>query len=312
MPCPSIKSLLTFALLTGGILLSGSDALQAAEKSSRPTITIDGKFDDWKSLPAYTDPADDQIDTDGRTPDYKAKHRENRDHDILEFKVNHDSENLYIYVKSFGKIGNTQKAVPGSKDKKDRAGRYYITVAIDVDQNDKTGYWLHEGGTYPTSGGYDMNAEIEWYDGAFNTGMYMNKCCLNKADLKDSYSTLSHGKYKEGADGPYLAGYHTIKPGQYDNYAEWVYHKNGTITFVRDRGPVVHGVLTGKRSPDWHQLEMKIPYIGFLKDQHGDPVVQLGDTLDIEISLQGSGELASDGAWAGDGAEPLNGYKLEP
>lgn len=284
----------------------------AEEKASRPVITIDGKFDDWKSLPTYTDPADDQIDTDGKTPDYKPIPRKNRDHDILEYKVTHDAENLYFYVKAYGKIGNTQKGELGDKDKKTRPGRYYITLAIDVDQNDETGYWLHEGGTYPTSGGYDVNAEIEWFNGEFNTGMYMNKCCLNPEELQQTFMSLTKGKYEKGNDGPYPAGYHMIKPGHYEDYAEWVYHKNDTITIVRDRGPVVHGVLIGKRSPDWHELEMKIPYVGFLKDQHGDPAVQLGDTLDIAVSLQGSGELAEDLEWSGDGAEPINGYILEP
>jgi hypothetical protein len=274
---------------------------------SRPVIVIDGEFDDWKSLPLYTDPENDQIDTDGNTPDYKGIPRKNRDIDILEFRVTHDAENLLIYLRTAGKIGNTQKEGEGKK-----AGRYYVTLAIDVDQDDKTGYWLHEGGTYPTSPGYDVNAEIEWYNGAFNTGMYMNKCCLNPAELKQSFLDLSQGNYKEGEDGPYPAGFHTIKPGHYADYAEWVYHENGTITFVRDKGPVVYGVLTGKRSPDWRQLEMKIPFVGFLKDQHGDPVVQLGDVLDISFNLQASGELAADKEWAGDAAEPIEGYRLEP
>ncbi|MAT14556.1 MAG: hypothetical protein CMJ46_04720 [Planctomyces sp.] len=271
---------------------------------------MDGKFDDWKNIKGYTDPKNDPIDTDGRVPDYVGTRRKHIDVDVLEYKVAQDAENLYIYVRSQGEIGRT-KTGPEKGDKKTRAGRFYITVAIDVDQNDETGYSLYEGGTFPNSGGYDMNVEIEWYNGEFNTGMYMNKCCVNEEELLKNFKSLSQGQYEEGNDGPYPAGYHTIKKGVYDYYPQWVYHEDGTLTFVVDRGPIVHGVLTGELSEDGHELEMKVPYIGFLKDQHGDAIAEPGKVFDICVSLQASGELAGDGEWAGDGTIPIEGYELE-
>ncbi|QDU80167.1 hypothetical protein Pla110_18910 [Polystyrenella longa] len=300
----------TFFTLSVGfsiLFLSFLTVLIAAERS---TIVMDGRFDDWKNIKGYTDPANDPIDTDGDKRNYKGTRLKHVDVDVLEYKVAHDADNLYIYVKSQGVIGRTKKG-PEKGDKKERAGRYYITVAIDVDQNNRTGYWLHEGGTYPTSGGYDMNVEIEWYNGEFNTGMYMNKCCEDKEELKQNFLSLSRGKYEEGNDGPYPAGYHTIKKGKYEFYPEWVYHEDGTLTFVVDRGPIVHGILTGNLSDDGHELEMKVPYIGFLKNQHGEPIAAPGKIFDIGISLQASGELAGDGEWAGDGTLPIEGYKLD-
>ena len=56
---------------------------------------------------------------------------------------------------------------------------------------------------------------------------------------------------------------------------------------------------------------MKVPYIGFLKDQHGEAIAAPGKVFDICISLQASGELAGDGEWAGDGTIPIEGYKLD-
>ena len=119
-------------------------------------------------IPSYTDPADDTHDTghDQRTdvPSYV----DHPDVDLLEYKVSHDDENLYFYFRSRGEIGRTQTSDSGAP-----AGRYYVIITIDVDDNDDTGYWVHEGGYYPTSRGYDVNAEIEFYDGQFNTGHYL-------------------------------------------------------------------------------------------------------------------------------------------
>jgi len=39
---------------------------------------------------------------------------------------------------------------------------------------DSTGYWIHGGGYYPTSNGYDVNGELEWYNGTFNLGKNLN------------------------------------------------------------------------------------------------------------------------------------------
>src|SRR5262249_52107289 len=109
-------------------------------------ITIDGKFDDWKVVPGWKDPAHNEHDTDHKKKDDKPKPVEHADVDILEYKFTHDADNLYAYFKARGVIGRTQTAGPGKP-----AGRYYAIVTIDVDDDEKTGYWLHEGGFYPTS-----------------------------------------------------------------------------------------------------------------------------------------------------------------
>jgi hypothetical protein len=82
-----------------------------------------------------------------------------------------------------------------------RAGRYYAIVTTDVDQNDVTGYPLHEGGYYPTTGGYDMNAEIEYFNGVFNTGHYLNHGATDLASLNQAFADQSHGGYNP-AQGP--------------------------------------------------------------------------------------------------------------
>jgi len=72
----------------------------------------------------------------------------------------------------------------------------------------------------------------------------------------------------------------------------------------------VLGIIETKLSADGHKLEMIVPYKGFLKDQLNNAIVDIGKSLDLSFSLEGSGELAPGGQWASDTADPLNGYLL--
>jgi hypothetical protein len=277
-----------------------------AEAAPPRTIVIDGKFDDWKDVPAYTDPPNNEHDTDHQGQGDKPEHVEHPDVDLVEYKLTHDSANLYAYFKARGVIGRTQAAAPGKA-----AGRYYAILAIDVDDNVKTGYWLHEGGFYPTSGGYDLNAEIEWYGGRFNTGHYINHACRDQAELDQAFLDQSSGQYQKGKPGPYQAGFVRLGPGTYKHYTEWVLHDNATLTFVRDKGPQTLGVISGALSADGHELEMKIPLRGFLVDPKGEPILKAGRTIHVSFSLEASGELAKGQRWASNTAQPIRGYVLE-
>jgi hypothetical protein len=294
-------------------------------------MKMDGMFDDWKDIKSYTDAENDVHDVDGETKDYKPKHVNHPDADLVEYKFAHDSENLYVYIRSKGAISRTKRvqgnpeellnrgrrnrnrrrAAPTASER-NRAGRYYAIVTIDVDNNDETGYWIHEGGYYPTSRGYDVNCEVEWYNGEFNSGVYLNHCAMNKDELKQAFLDQSQNKWVEGKDGPYPAGFMRLAPGTYKNYTQWVYHEDGTITFVRDKGPVVQGIVTGALAKDGHEAEFKYPIKGFLNNEKGEPIIKPGATIDISVSLEASGEMAPDGQWGSDSGEPIQGYVLEP
>lgn len=269
-------------------------------------IVIDGKFDDWKAVPGYKDPANNTHDTDHKLKDDRPAAVDHPDADLLEYKFAHDGDNVYAYFKSRGIIGRTQAGASGKK-----AGRYYAIVTIDVDDDASTGYWLHEGGFYPSSAGYDVNAEIEWFDNRVNTGHYINHACRDQAELDQAFLDQSSGKYQKGQPGPYPAGFLRLGPGTYKHYTEWVYHENNTITFVRDQGPRTLGIIQGALSKDGHELEMVMPMKGFLVDPKGRPIVKLGQKINISFSLEASGELAPSGKWASNTGEPIRGYVLE-
>ena len=287
-------------------------------------VTIDGNFSDWRNNPNVvfgTDPFNDTHDTDttgaGNSPVYV----NHPDVDLLEYGVTHDDNNLYFYFRSTGQIGRTQVADPATGK---IAGRYYSIVTMDVDQNDVTGYPLHEGGYYPTSNGYDMNSEIEYYGGQFNTGNYLNHGATDLATLNQAFADQSHGGYNpalasQDVQGPFAPGFVNVIPGTYDYYSEWVYKNNDpafggkdSVTFVKDKGPIVEGIIQQAISADGHEMEMIVPYKGFLKDAAGNPIVDVGKILDLSFSLEASSELAPGHQWASDTANPINGYSLTP
>ena len=285
-------------------------------------ITIDGDFSDWMTVPSYYDSAGTDVqngipnthDTDGATPTYIPTYVNHPDVDLLEYKFTHDSSNLYAYFRAAGVIGNTISNAT-------QHGRYYVIVTIDVDNNTNTGYGLHEGGYYPTSYGYDMNMEYEFYDGHPNKRNYLNHGATNQSQLDAAFQDQMNGIVR-------------VLPGSYKFYSEWVWFDSpsgpdsgtnnlpppddyASIRFVRDKGPSYDGIIRIARSPDGHQAEMVAPFRGFMRDASqphtaADPIISLGKTINVSFSLEASGELAPGGEWASNTAEPIRGYYLSP
>ena len=180
-------------------------------------ITIDGNFSDWASVPSYYDPTGTNVhngipnthDTDGSTANYVPVYENHPDVDLLEYKFTHDSSNLYAYFRSAGVIGNTISNAT-------QHGRYYVIVTIDVDNSTNTGYGLHEGGYFPTSYGYDMNMEFEFYNGHPNKGNYLNHRATNQIQKDAAFVDQTNGIVR-------------VLPGSYDFYPEWVWFDSPTI-----------------------------------------------------------------------------------
>jgi hypothetical protein len=290
-------------------------------------ITIDGDFSDWATVPSYYDPSGTNVqngipnthDTDGGTPDYLPTYVDHPDVDLLEYKFTHDCSNLYAYFRATGVIGNTISNAS-------KRGRYYVIVTIDVDNNTNTGYGLHEGGYYPTSYGYDMNMEFEFYANRPNKGNYLNHGATNEAQLDAAFQDQTNGIVR-------------VLPGTYEFYSEWVWFDSpsgpgsgtnnlpppddyASITFVEDKSTNYQGIIRIARSPDGHQAEMVAPFRGFMRDATqphaaAKPIISLGKTINISFSLEASGELAPDAPpvnppWASNTAEPIRGYYLSP
>ena len=282
--------------------------------SADSVICIDGDFADWSTLRRYADPEGDTHDTDARGVDDDPWPIVHPDVDLLEYSVTHDNEALYFYMRSNGRIGQTQVAKQPGRRRPQPAGRYYVTVTIDVDQNDETGYSLNEGGYYPTTRGYDTNSELEFYNGQLNVAKYLNHGVQNKHAMGQAFLDQSSGEYRAGTDGPYPAGFMSVGPSVYRNYTEWVYHANDTLTFVHDKCPAVGtGIATYEHSEDRSEIEMRFPFKGFLKDKAGKPLIAVGSVLDLSFSLEASGGTdpfrgGGKRRWASDTGEPILKY----
>ncbi len=279
-------------------------------------ITIDGSFSDWATVPSHSDPVGgpgvlhdgipDTHDTDHSGPDDIPSYVNHPDIDLVEYKLTHDASNLYAYFRATGLIGNTISNAT-------KQGRYYVIVTLDVDNSLTTGYPVHEGGYYPTSAGYDMNMEVEFYDGTFNTGHYLNHGALNQTELDAALQDQTNGIVR-------------VLPGTYDYYSQWVWFDspgtgmyrlpapddNASITFVADKGPVYQGIIRIALSPDKHEAEMVAPFRGFMRSPGGDPIMAMGKTIGISISLEASPELSPqpNTKWASDTGNPILGYYL--
>jgi len=292
----------------------GCGRLEAAEGT--PRIVIDGEFADWDGVPPHSDPVGgpgvlhdgipDTHDTDHSGPVDVPEFVDHPDIDLVEYRFTHDEGNLYAYFRATGQIGHTISTAT-------QRGRYYVIVTLDVDHNDQTGYALHEGGYYPTSVGYDMNMEVEFYDGSFNTGHYLNHGARDSIELEAALEDQKQGVVR-------------VQPGSYDYYSQWVWFDDpvsgdvrlpspddfASITFVADKGPVYQGIVEMALSPDGHEGEMCAPFRGFMRDESGHPIIDLGMTIDVSFSLEASGELAPGRSWASDTGNPIVGYELSP
>ena len=271
---------------------------------SQDKILIDGNFEDWLSIPVgVLDSANDVHDTEGYPPGGQpAEFFEYSDVDLLEVKFANDDSTLYVYMKATGIIGRTSE---DSLDQKD--GRYYFIVTLDVDDNDTTGYRLAEGGYYPDDKGYDMNMEVEFYNGTFNTGHYLNHEYISKAD------------YEANWENDLAQGIVRLAPGTYDWYSQWVMFSDSTYIPVKDRGPVYEGIIEIAVSEDGHEAEMNAPFWGFLKTPEGDNIIDVNRNIIVSASLEGSGELSEEAVrlgytsgtksvWGSDTAEPFSYY----
>jgi len=157
--------------------------------------------------------------------------------------------------------------------------------------------------------------EAEFYDGSLNTVHYLSHDALNSTELNQDFLDLTNNNYVAGNPGPYPVGTVTPASGNYDEYTQWVYNPDDTLTLVEDRGPSYTGIASLAISADGHELEMVAPFLGFLTDDLGNPNMALGHTINVSFSLEASGELTAppfnNGMWASDTAAPITGYFLD-
>jgi hypothetical protein len=288
---PSVTVRLT-GELTSAIQSQGASLIVAEGSKERgnpdasaANIKIDGNFNDWRNIAGVDDPRGDLVPYLDYVPDV----------DILEFKVAHDDEHIYYYVRVAGQVG---KSHPDG-------GRSYFYAYMDVDQNPGTGFLPSRDDEcyYGVDIGDDCEVQFEFVNNAFRKTFY-GFCGLG-GDEKVLQQQLTLGKSVYGrfdANGAQRANYKS----------EYTYRDRVTeITEDLKRG--TSDTIRLAISPDGHEVEVASTFTGFLKDSKGRPTVKLGQTIDVAAGMEcDSKAYLGKTNWAADNTIAIRGYKLSP
>jgi hypothetical protein len=245
-------------------------------------IEIDGDFSDWRNIHGVSDQAGDHVSYLFSNPDT----------DLLDIKVKNDDKYLYLYSRVAGAHGRT-----GEK------GRYYWYSYIDVDRDASTGYppTRDDNCYFGIPIGDDSEAQFEFIGNKF---------------VKTFFGFTGIGAEKE-----VLSGELTLGPSYYASKGrEGEKRESYKIEYVHnsDSRSITHDYTEGTSediiialSPDGSEVEVKVELAGFLKDKSGNPLVQLGQKIDIAIGVEGSSNHYGSDNWGADSSPVIYGYEIK-
>lgn len=277
----------TAAVQDKGKSLVVADARRPADnpKPSQANITIDGNFDDWRNVAGVDDPRGDLVPYLEYVPDV----------DILEFKVSHDDEHIYLYARVAGQVGRTHPD----------GGRGYFYAYMDVDQNPNTGFLPSRDDEcyFGVDIGDDCEVQFEFVNNAFRKTFY-GFCGLGGDDnvLKQQL-TIGKSHYGRVDDSG----------ARRANYKSEYTYRNGTTEITEDLKLGTSDTIRLAVSPDGHEVEGASTFTGFLKNEKGEPTVKLGQTIDVAAGMEcDSKAYPGKTNWAADNTIAIRGYRLSP
>jgi hypothetical protein len=254
-------------------------------KASPTNITIDGNFDDWRNVAGVNDHRGDLVPYLEYIPDV----------DILEFKVAHDDQHIYLYARVAGQVGRSHP----------NGGRSYFYAYMDVDQNPNTGFLPSRDDEcyFGVDIGDDCEVQFEFVNNAFRKTFY-GFCGLG-GDNNVLKQQLQIGKSQYGRldeNGVERANYKS----------EYTY-RDGNTQITEDLKLGTSDTIHLAVSPDGHEVEVASRFTGFLKDAEGQPIVKLGQMIDIAAGMEcDSKNYPGKTNWAADNTNAIRGYQLTP
>jgi hypothetical protein len=276
----------TDALQAQGPALVVDDPPGSVDRAPGPArITIDGRFDDWRNVPGVDDPRGDVVPYLEYLPDV----------DLLEFKVAHDDQHIYLYARVAGQVGRTHP----------EGGRSYFYAYMDVDQNPNTGFLptRDDNCYFGVEIGDDCEVQFEFVNNALRKTFY-GFCGL-------------------GGDENVLRQVVTIGKSQYGrfdergveraNYKSEYIYRDGITEITEDLKLGTSDTIRVALAPDGSEVEISSTFTGFLKDAAGRPIVGPGQTIDLAAGME-SDSKAYPGKtrWGADSTPPIRGYRLGP
>ncbi len=260
-------------------------ALAVSPKNAPTEIKIDGNFDDWRNIVGVDDPRGDLVPYLEYVPDV----------DLLEFKVAHDEQHIYLYARVAGQVGRTHPD----------GGRGYFYAYMDVDQNSGTGFLPTRDDEcyFGVDIGDDCEVQFEFVNNRFRKTFY-GFCGLGgDQHVLNQVVTLGKSQYgRLDANGVERAHYKS----------EYIY-RNGVPEITEDLKLGTSDTIHLAVSPDGSEVEIASKFSGFLKDANGRPIVGLGQTIDLATGMEcDSKAYPGKSKWAADNTVPIRGYRLSP
>jgi len=269
---------------SNGSVLVLRNASAAAGSAKRAHITIDGNFDDWRNVAGVDDPRGDGVPYLEYIPDV----------DLLEFKVAHDNEHLYLYARVAGQVGRSHPD----------GGRAYFYAYMDVDQNPGTGFLPSRDDDcyYGVDVGDDCEVQFEFVNNALRKTFY-GFCGLggNENVLKQQV-TLGKSQYgrldEQGRE-------------RKDYKAEYTF-RGGKTEITEDLKLGTSDTISLAISPDGSQVEVVSSLAGFLQDPQGRPTLKVGQTIDVAAGMECDSKLyPGKKHWGADSTPAIRGYRLQ-
>ena len=256
---------------------------RSAKRNDVAKITIDGNFDDWRNVTGVDDARGDLVPYLEYVPDV----------DLLEFKVSHDEQHIYLYARVAGQVGRSHP----------NGGRSYFYAYIDVDRNPGTGFLptRDDDCYFGVDLGDDCEVQFEFVNNTFRKTFY-GFCGLggNENVLKQEV-TIGKSQYgRLDANGVERANYK----------AEYIF-REGISEITEDLKLGTSDTIRLAVSPDGREVEVISTFTGFLKNSKGRPTVQLGQSIDLAVGMEcDSKAYLGKKNWAADNTATIRGYQL--
>jgi hypothetical protein len=253
-----------------------------SSRAGKSAVHIDGRFDEWRSVPGMTDPEKD-------IPSYLEY---NPDTDLLEFKVANDERYLYFYTRVAGRHGHTA----AGKD------RYYFYVYIDADRNPATGYLptRDDDCYYGVTLGDDCEAQFEFVGGRFVKTFFGFAGRSTEKDVLAGRVALGASWYNRQDEQGRLR----------DGYKVEYIRRDGQISITKDLSEGTSDDITVALSPDGSECEMRALMSGFLAKANGEPIIAAGQRIDLAAGVEASGQARGNSKWGADSTAILRGYSI--
>lgn len=245
-------------------------------------IAIDGDFQDWRNVQGTGDPEGDFVSYLYPNPDS----------DLLEIKVSNDQKHLYLYSRVAGAHGRT-----GPK------GRYYWYAYIDADANPETGYapTRDDNCYFGVAIGDDCEAQFEFVGNRF---------------VKTFFGFTGVGREAE-----VLAGKVKLGPSHYsptdaqgrkrDRYKVEYVNRNGSRFITHDHTEGTSEDIVVALSPDGSEVEMRVEFPGFLRDESGSQLLSPGKKINLAIGAEAASDYYGASEWGADSTSIVYGYEIK-